>query len=481
MTLKFIKRNIIIVIIEILVFFYGLFTFNSSDFLPYALFSIYMILVLSYSIQKSLNIYDPRDLFLFMTLLGFGIGYPFFYHNPTKLYFFNDSAYSTSFNFEKSDLNTSFILFIFSAVFFYLGTFLKIKIPIIRINLKVSNVKTISILSLIIVSLFSFFRLYYKINLPGYNEIAFPFVGYIYNPGIYLVNILIVFCVFLGFKSLNFHNILLSLIPGLVNGFALGVMGIKSGLIFNFIMILVLFQMLKNGGLNFNSKLKFSLSVISVLALVIIYIVYSFIGYYRLVLMVNDYNVSQINFNDLVMGFLNSFNDINDSFGDYDNFAIFKRISGINYLVPIVSFFKQSFLNADVSLIRNIFDAYSINPEMYLTNTILGVPKSVISTNAPGGIGAFYIYGGFLYCAVGMFLLGFLIMNLYLFTWKNILHSDFLLVLYTIFLVQIFLPVTFEGTIINFLKTNIPSFIIALALFYIFLKFINFFQRIKLG
>jgi hypothetical protein len=117
---------------------------------------------------------------------------------------------------------------------------------------------------------------------------------------------------------------------------------------------------------------------------------------------------------------------------------------------------------------------------MYLTNSILGVPKSVISTNAPGGIGALYIYGGFLYCALGMFIFGVLIMNLFLFVVKNVRHSDFFLPLYVIILIQLFLPVIFEGTIINFLKYNIPSFIIGFILFYYLVNFIAFFQRVKL-
>ena len=88
--------------------------------------------------------------------------------------------------------------------------------------------------------LFSIFRMYFKINLPGYNEVAFPYVGFIYNPGVYIINILIVYSAYIGFKSNRFLVLLITFIPALLYGLFIALLGIKSALIYNFLIYKIL-------------------------------------------------------------------------------------------------------------------------------------------------------------------------------------------------------------------------------------------------
>lgn len=458
----------------------GILYFKANNFTPYLLYTIYLIFTLFYTYIRKIDISNPKDIYFILTLIGFGFGYPYFYRNPHELFFFNETAYNIHFVFNTKYLDYSFIIFLISSISFYLGSSFTFKTPSFNIKFLKIGYKSATIFTSLFIILFSIFRIHFKINLPGYNEVAFPHVGFIYNPGIYIINILIVYTAYIGIKSNSRSILIISLIPSVLYGLSLGLIGIKSGLIYNFLMIIVLFYLLRLQGFKLNRKLINSLKYISLISIILIYFIYSIIGYYRLVLMVNNFDIFQINFGGFFSGFFSYITEVKDLNSDSSSFSILKRVSGINYLVPIISFYDQNIHTQNISVFNNVIDVYSINPENYLTNTILGVPKETISTNAPGGIGALYIYGGLVSSSVGMLLLGLIFNNIYKFIIKNIQKSEYLIIIYCVLLIQIFVPVIIEGTIINFLKINIPSLIIGSILVLYIIKIMNFFEKISI-
>jgi len=142
----------------------------------------------------------------------------------------------------------------------------------------------------------------------------------------------------------------------------------------------------------------------------------------------------------------------------------------LDNLVPIVGYFQQGMgghWTSPPSFFANLFGT-GIQPEQFYTWYILGVNPNIITTNAPTGWGALYIWGGIIGVAIGMIIIGMLSKLLYLTILANIHRDGRWIVFYVIFMVQIFLPMVFEGTMLNYFKKNF----IALFVVYSFFIFI---------
>jgi len=121
----------------------------------------------------------------------------------------------------------------------------------------------------------------------------------------------------------------------------------------------------------------------------------------------------------------------------------------LDNLVPIVGYFQQGMgghWTSPPSFFANLFGT-GIQPEQFYTWYILGVNPNIITTNAPTGWGALYIWGGIIGVAIGMIIIGMLSKLLYLTFLSNVRRDGRWIVFYTVFMVNIFWPVVFEGTI----------------------------------
>jgi hypothetical protein len=128
-----------------------------------------------------------------------------------------------------------------------------------------------------------------------------------------------------------------------------------------------------------------------------------------------------------------------------------RRFTGMNNLLPIVAYFQQNIEEAakSPSFLLNLF-RIDINPEQFYTWYILGVNPNIVTTNAPTGWGALYIYGGISSVIIGMLIIGIASKFLYLTFLINLKKDGRWIVFYAIFINNIFLPVVFEGTMLKY-------------------------------
>jgi hypothetical protein len=150
------------------------------------------------------------------------------------------------------------------------------------------------------------------------------------------------------------------------------------------------------------------------------------------------------------------------------------RISYLSNLVAITTYFQQN-LKRDFEIPSFFLNLLNIGiyPEEYYTWYILGVSPNIITTNAPTGWGALYIYGGVLGVLIGMILFGMLSKFLYLTFIANIYRDGRWIIFYAIFMDKIFLPVVFEGTIINYFKKNFVALLFVYAFFIFMLNIVH--------
>jgi len=141
----------------------------------------------------------------------------------------------------------------------------------------------------------------------------------------------------------------------------------------------------------------------------------------------------------------------------------------------VVSYFSQYDISSEVpSFILNATRLSYYNPENFLTDIIVGVPEALVTTNAPGAWGAFYIYGAEIGVFVGMLISGLIFQNSYRFFKKNSVRNPLMLVLYAVVIVDIYLAVVFEGTVVNYLFKNIPALLIAYVILSLMIRYFYF-------
>jgi len=202
-----------------------------------------------------------------------------------------------------------------------------------------------------------------------------------------------------------------------------------------------------------------------VILFILFVLFYSVIGYYRAVFLITQ---GQANITSFFSILDRNINVVIPSFSEILK-AMQNRISYFSNLVAITAYFQQNLTRGFVtpSFFLNLLNI-GIYPEQYYTWYILGVSPNIITTNAPTGWGALYIYGGIFGVLLGMILFGMLSKFLYFTFIANIYRDGRWIVFYAIFMDKIFLPVVFEGTMINYFKKNFIALLVMYSIFIIF-------------
>lgn len=439
----------------------------------------FAVLVALFFIKNRFDFANPLHAFLSLTFVSFWAAYLYYTFYPSELYIYNDSIYNLAFNCDGADFDKAFVIFVVGIGCFVLGFSIKQRRIPVRLRFVQASPMVLVIAATLVVAAFSLFRIYFKVNLPGFTETAFRGVGFIYNPGVYAVNILVVYAAFVGIRSGSRLLIGLGLVPCVVNALALGFVGIKSGLIYSLAMLYVCYEMQVKAQVLQDPRVLQLLRTGALLLALLSLLIFNLTGYQRLLLMVSGYDYTSLRWDDFVEGFKAYRSDDNVVYGDASVMAPLRRLTGINSFAPIVAYgdWKSS---GEVSLMQNLRDA-SINtftpfagsikteniyPETYLTYHVLGVSKDITTTNAPGVFGSLYLYDGIAGVTVGMFIIGALLRLVYNTATASLTYSPLMYIIYPVFFVLIVLQVLMEGTIVNFLCTALPAFLIAVVLVY---------------
>jgi oligosaccharide repeat unit polymerase len=102
-----------------------------------------------------------------------------------------------------------------------------------------------------------------------------------------------------------------------------------------------------------------------------------------------------------------------------------------------------------------------LSPVKYLTNVIMGVPSEVLHSNAPTLWGSLFLLGGFGGVVLGMFLTGLAVAWIYRLVCRK--PSALSVILYTLFLVNVFWGFVFEGTIQAMVKSALALWAVVAA------------------
>ncbi len=443
---------------------YGVVTFLDDD--PFCLFAylIYGVLMLKFAASRRVILAKPLDLYFLLTIIGFGVFYPYYYNNPDSLFFLNEDTYRPQFRFEKIHLAKSFNVFLFGTLWYYVGSVSHSRPLLLNFKEYRPKIVILSLSSIVLVVIFAAFRMYFKIRLPGNDDVAFPFVGYIFNPGIFAIQLLTTYCICSLVHAKTKFDVALLMIPGYLYAISLAVIGIKSGVIFYVLTVLLFYQTTTIKGWALSKKTGRAIIGVAFIQIVVAYLSYGVIGFYRISLIESGYNFADALYEGFTQEYFAHVGETQQGFSDSKLLSIFERVAGINYLVPIIAYYDMDYGGGYLSLIKSFLTSSESNAEKMLTRTILGVPDNVITTNAPGGIGALYIHGGLFGVMLGMYLLGFWSKKIFHIAILNATERNLVVSIYIVALLQIVVPVVIEGTIINFLKINIPAMIIGATL-----------------
>jgi len=426
------------------------------------LYAVYILVTLYVLRFAKTDIFSPLVFFIFFSFLGFGLKLPLLNLFP-DMAFFTNPFYSPRFSYNASALGLAFAVFLIGYIAFIVG-FQVVKRGIkVEISERSSHPLGFVILSLALIVASFYFRSRYLVGVPGFNVALVEHAGYVYYPLLYGALI----ATGLTFYSALIRNSKFYTLIGLILfgiwALSQALLGWKGGTVHAALILLVIYYYVSRYRLR-SLKAGIRRSIIAVISLLVVAAVmlYPFISYYRHAVVMPSGRVSV----SALGGFTKITGpDISQSLG-----RILQRASGLDDLIPIVGYFYQGMsvnLASPPYFFSNLF-GMGISPEQFYTWYILGVNPNIITTNAPTGWGALYIYGGIIGVVIGMVLIGMLSKLLYLTFLSNIRRDGRWIVFYTIFMVNIFLAVVFEGTMLSYFKKNF----IALLVIYSFFIFV---------
>ena len=428
----------------VLVLFAGIISFlwasNPSVSIPflYALYGAITIYVLRFA---KADIFSPLIFFLFFSFLGFGLKLPLLSLFPEWAFFANP-FYNPRFSYNASAISSAFVVFLVGYVAFIIG-FNVVKRGIkVGVSERASHPLILAMLSAILITASFYFRSQYLVGVPGYNVAIIEHAGYVYYPLLYGAIITTGLTFYLALTQGSVFYVIAALILFGGSAFAEILLGWKGGAVkFGLIMLMIYYYVSRYRLRNISARIKHWVVAAFLLMVVGTVVLYPIAAQYRYAVLMPSGKVSMWAFGDIIKGTsLNIFQTL--------NLAI-KRASGLDNLVPIVAYFQSNVgetLNEAPSFFANLFDM-DIQPEQFYTWYILGVNPNIITTNAPTGWGVLYIWGGIIGVVIGMIIIGMLSKLLYLTFLSNVRRDGRWIVFYTVFMVNIFWPVVFEGTI----------------------------------
>ncbi|HAW58642.1 MAG TPA: hypothetical protein DCX03_06465 [Bacteroidales bacterium] len=303
-------------------------------------------------------------------------------------------------------------------------------------------------------------------GVPGYETALIEHAGYIYYPLLYGTIIATGLAFYSALTKGSLFYTIMALI--LFGGLALSEMllGWKGGPIYTALILVMIYYYVSRYELRkINTQVRrYVVGAFLVMVLGAV-IMYPIVSQYRYAVLMLFGQVDLGAFGEIIKAYALDIQDIR-----WTSEFLLRRVSGLDNVIPIVAYLQQgagSNLVDPPSFFANLF-GMEIKPEQFYTWYILGVDPNIITTNAPTGWGALYIYGGIMSVLFGMLIIGILSSLFYLTLLSNTHRDGRWVVFYSIFMVNIFLPVVFEGTMINYCKKHF----LALAFMYMLSIFV---------
>lgn len=415
------------------------------------------------------DLFSPLMWFIFFSFLGFGLKLPLLGINP-RLAFFANPFYSPRFSYNAAAISSAFSVFMVGYIAFIMGFSIVKRGIKVGIRERSTHPLGLTVLSIILILASFYFRSQYLVGVPGFNVALIKHAGYIYYPLLYgaIIATGLAFYAALTRGSIFYTVIGLTLF-GL---YALSEMllGWKGGTIHTaLIMAIIYYYVSRYQARSMNFRVRRWVGGVFLLMILGTVILYPVVLQYRNAILMPSGQVNIGSFRDVIKftgsNILQTLN------------SLIRRASGLDNLVAITAYFQQGMgVNSasPPSFFANLF-GIGIPPEQFYTWHVLGVNPNIITTNAPTSWGALYIYGGVISVVLGMFFIGMLSKLLYVTLLSNIGRDGRWIVYYAIFMVNIFWPVVFEGTMLNYFKKNF----IALSVVYLVCIFVLNIVKIK--
>lgn len=468
-----IKLRKLAIILFILVSFLSLISLlwatDISLNLPF-LYAIYIIVTLYVLRFAKVDIFSPLMFFIFFSFLGFGLQLPILSIVPNSVFFINP-FYHPNFEYSNYALAFAFFVFLIGYIGFIVGFNMVKRSVKLTVSERLVHPLGIDIVAVILILASFYFRSRYNVGVPGYYAGSIKHAGYLYYPLMYGSLIATSLTLYSAIIRNSVFYTILGVLLFCLYALLGAVLGWKGDFILAIIIILMIYYYVDRYRLqNISKDIRHLITIMMVVLFILFVLFYSVIGYYRTVLLINQ---SQTDITSFVSILNKNINAVMSSFSETLN-AVQNRISYLSNLVAITTYFQQN-LKRDFEIPSFFLNLLNIGiyPEEYYTWYILGVSPNIITTNAPTGWGALYIYGGVLGVLIGMILFGMLSKFLYLTFIANIYRDGRWIIFYAIFMDKIFLPVVFEGTIINYFKKNFVALLFVYAFFIFMLNIVH--------
>jgi hypothetical protein len=460
----------------LLISFVGVISFlwasNPSISIPF-LYIVYIGITIYALRFAKVDIFSPLMFFIFFSFLGFGLKLPLLSLFPERAFFANP-FYSPHFSYTASALGLAFAVFLIGYVAFIVG-FRIVKRGIkVGISERPSHPLGLALLSAVLITASFYFRSRYLVGVPGFNVALIEHAGYIYYPLLYGAIIATGLAFYAALvRGSAFYTVIGLTLFGL---YALSEMllGWKGGAIhMALIMLMIYYYVSRYRVRSINCRVRRWVVGLFVLMIVGTVILYPVVSQYRYAILMPSGQVNIGFFGDILKA---SGSDALQALN-----SLIRRASGLDNLTAIVAYFQQGIgVNSATlpSFFSNLF-GIGIPPEQFYTWHILGVNPNIITTNAPTGWGALYIYGGTIGIVIGMILIGMLSKFLYLAFLANIRRDGRWIVFYAIFINSIFWPVVFEGTMLSYGKKNFIALFVVYSLFILMLDVTSLRPHVK--
>jgi len=466
------KLRKIAIFIFIIISFVGLISFfwvpDLSLSIPF-LYMIYVFITL-YTFRFAKNdIFSPLSFFIFFSFFGFSLKLLFLSISLYEPFF--AKGYHYNFQYNGSTISLAFAVFLIGYVSFIIGFNAVKKGLKLKIYERLAHPFMLTMLSVILIIASFYFRSRYLVGIPGYNVALIEHAGYLYYPLLYGAIIVTDLAYYTALvRNSRFYTIA-GLLLFVLSALLEALLGWKGGSAIAILLILLIYYYVNQYKQHVRRVISKYIITILLILIFLFVLLYPVVTNYRYAVIISGDKADLSNFSIL----LREYKDVQSFDFSKTLLGVFGRFSGLDNLVGIVSYNQQGIsghLASPPSFFLNLF-GMGIQPEQFYTWYILGVDPNIITTSAPTGWGALYIYGGIIGVMIGMLLIGMLSKLLYLTFLTNILRDGRWIIFYAIFMIKIFWPVVFEGTIVNYGTKHFISLLVIYSLFIIMLNILH--------
>lgn len=448
------------IIISIIVFGSLMWADEFNIFIPI----LYILYILStiYTVYRShSDLCSPVFIFMFFSLIAFGVKFPILIHNPDQAFF--SEGYRLSFFLNTSHITYAFGFFLVGYISFIIG------FQLFNKGFSLKKLKTyrlphpsaIALLSIILMIAYFILRALFHLGVPGFRA-TLPFSGYILFFFSYAIMLLLGFLLYRSLEINSVAYIVISFLLIGLQGFFDYLLGWKGG-VAHFVLpsIIILYYMWKYQSYAFNKSVRNIVIVVISIFIIVSVFLFPIISEYR-----GEFVQSgQPDISNLVKAFEKSEST------PFTGFASFlSRFSGIDNFSAVIAYFDNdladSFTNDFFLFANKSFKASSVQ---FYTWNILGVSRETVSANAPTSWGILYMYGGIFLILVFFIIVGIICKYLYNTLIINIKDHRLLIIPYALFISSIFYNLIYEGNMLQAAK----QFIALCFTFVIIIAFLN--------